>query len=186
MLAKASITNQFERELNFKLLKFNLGYKKPINTKTIFDIQLAAVNFFDLKTNITFNTVEHDGFLPEVKLGVIRTINKKYAAGIYLDQMNYFVLNDVSIATLEIEPQLAYRVSILGVYNIYDFSIYSTIGFLTGPGTGYDFTVGSRYNIGKKDKLSMNVNLAYYKSFLKVSNFEESSNVLVFSYGFSI
>ena len=113
--------------------------------------------------------------------------NSRFALGIGYDYLNYFVLSDASETTFNLDPKEVHRINVKPSYRLNSiFGLISSVGYLSGAGSGIDGSLGITASVGKKDKLKVNVALIGYFSSLEIEDRKESSSAIVVSFGFMI
>lgn len=182
-----SISDEDSNTLDMNFLKFGVSYSNKFKEEYSYQVGIGAVRFFDLKYSEASEAVSHDGFLPEFNLGISRSLSSKFTLGIGYDYLNYFVLNDASETTFNLDPKEIHRINVKPSYRLNSiFGLISSVSYLGGAGSGSDGSLGVAASVGKKDKLQGNVALIGYFSSLEIEDRKESSSAVVISFGFMI
>lgn len=178
------ISDDDNNTLDMNFFKFSVNYSNKFKAKYSYQVGIGAVTFFDLKYSESSETVSHNSFLPELNLGLSRSLSKKFSLGLSYDYLNYFVLSDASETTFNLDPKEIHRLNVKPSYRLSSsFGLISSIGHLSGAGNGIDGSLGVIASIGKNSKFQGSIALIGYFSRLNVEDRKESSNAIVVSLG---
>lgn len=178
---QVSIKTAANETLDMNFIKAGLSYKNILKKDYRYNIDLSTVKFSNLSYSDATEDQDSKDFLPEFELGITKKLPKNFSLGTSFSYLNYFVVGTTQ-TKVTLSPKEIYRLNLKPSYFINEkFTLISSLGYLEGAGSGFDFSFGANYKFKFQNKLDFHVNFVLYQAQLSVENRDETSNAMALS-----
>jgi hypothetical protein len=178
-----NITSEDDDTLSMNFKKVGIKYNHKLINDYRYFLNLSTVQFSNIDSSRATGKIDKVIFLPEFGLGVSKRMSNKFSTSIAYDFLNYFFIKSTNSGFSKISTDNIHRVSIRPYYELFqNLGVLSSFGYIAGPASGLDFTLGLNYSFGKKKNYSFTI-MAYIGQ-LDINTSKESSNAFIASLGY--